>query len=167
MSDAATCVPEPDRHTVPLVMRLHRKLAAVLLQHCALAVVCQIQKNLEEALPIGPDQRDRRIDIERETDVLFLQRGLHDNAKLLEERREIHTRGLIRHLAQVHRGDFFERQDQIAKGREILVHSQIWRERCAARKIGVGHGDGAADITDLMGNGAHEDAGSGQELVQA
>ena len=74
MRYAATCVLEPDRYPLFVKTRRYRKVPPILINHRPFAVFSQVQEDLKQALPVRPDQRQRRIHFNGKVDVLFLQR---------------------------------------------------------------------------------------------
>ncbi len=166
MCDSATGVAESHGNPLPVALDADCEPSQILAEHGSPAVPGQVQKNLEQALPVRPNWRNRRINVNRQTDVVLLQRRFHDDAELFEQRRKIHARRLIGHLAQIHRSDLFERENQAAEGFEVFVRRELGGQLRTPRKIRMGHRDCAADIADLVRNGAHKDPGSGEKLVQ-
>ena len=167
MRDPATGIAESHNDPLPVAFDADCEPPQLLAEHGAPAVFGQVQKNLEQALPVRPDQRSCRINIDRQADVVLLERGFHNDAELFEERRKIHAGSLIGHLPKIHRCDLFEGENQAAERFEVFVRREFGGQHRTPREIRVGHGDSATDIANLVRNGAHQDTGSGEKLVQA
>lgn len=166
MGHSAAGVAETDGDSPILADCGDRELPQTFPRHRSLAVLCQIQQYLQQALPVRPNQRQTRLDFDRQPDVLFPKGGFHNDAILFEQRRQIDAARLIRHLAKIHGGNFFEREDQVPQRLEILTLRQIRGERRAFRQIRMGHRDGSAYVPDLVRNGADQNSRSGQKLMQ-
>jgi hypothetical protein len=76
---------------------------------------------------------------------------------------KIDAGGWIGGLAELERGDLFERLDQRAERFEILVVG----ERTVARQVLVHHRDGAAHVANFVRHRAHQNARGSQQLVEA
>jgi len=165
MGYATAGVAELDRDTLLVDMGGDGQFAARLMEHSAFAVPGEIQKYLEQALTVGPYGGKARLDIQGQTDAAVFQRGFDYDAKFFEKRGQVHARGLISHLAEIHRGDFFQCGDQFAECLEILVGIGV-NGRAAAQEIRISHGDGAADIANFVRDSADQNAGAGKQLMQ-
>ena len=92
-------------------------------------------------------------------DPLFPEGGVDDDSQFFQERLQVHAGGLIGGLPQVHAGDFFQGQNQSTQRFEVFIISQ----RAAAGQVFMHHGDSAADVANLVRNGAHQNPRTGQQ----
>ncbi len=95
-------------------------------------------------------------------DVLLVEGGADDDSELVEEGGEIEWHSLVGGLAEIHRGDLLEREDECAEGFEVLVAIK----GVATGEVFVDECDGSADVADFVGDGSDEDAGTGEEMVE-
>ncbi len=91
--------------------------------------------------------------------------GLEDDAQLIQGFEQVDAGHRVGTLAvlELDRGNAGERFDQRSQRLKI----PIGPERTGADQVLIDHGDGAADVADLVRNRAHQDARAGQQLLQA
>jgi hypothetical protein len=87
MSDAATSIADARRYPLLRMTNFDAELTAAFAPRVhdrALAVLRQIQEDLEQALAVRPDQRRGGIDRDRQPDVFLFEGWLYDDAEFLE-----------------------------------------------------------------------------------
>jgi hypothetical protein len=153
MLDTTAGVPDANHDALSFGTGDDAELPGRAVQHGALAILGEVEKDLHQALPVGPNSRKARLDVPQHLNALFAQGRFHHDAQIFEQGRQVDASGRIGGLAQLKTGNFLESFNQRAKGFEILVV----RQRIVARQILVHHGNSAADVADFVGDCAHQD----------
>jgi hypothetical protein len=112
IADTPARILHPDSDAVFLGPRPNAQLTYRLILHGALAVLDEIQEDLDQALAIGPNRRKPRLDFPLHLEAVLAQRGFHDDADFFEQRREIQPRRRVAGLAKLHAGDLFQSDNQ-------------------------------------------------------
>src|SRR5690349_8797915 len=77
------------------------QLTARLVQKGAFAVLGEVEEDLHQTLPVGPDHRQALIYGPSQLDVFFPQRRLHHDSQFPEQRLQIDTGRLVGGLTQI------------------------------------------------------------------
>src|ERR1035438_1264676 len=130
-----------------------------------LAVLDEIEQHLQQAVTIGPYRRQffRHLPVHIDSRIAAVR--LEDDAQLIQGFEQVDAGYWVGTLAvlELDRGDAGERFDQRSQRLKIPIGA----ERTGADQVLIDHGDGAADVADLVRNRAHQDARAGQQLLQA
>ena len=85
MRDPAPGIAESNDDTLFFTTRNNIEVAPRPVQHGAFTVLGQIEKDLEQTLPVRPYRGKRGVDVHRKGNILFGQRRFDDNAQFLKQ----------------------------------------------------------------------------------
>ena len=91
------------------------------LGNSAFAVLGEVQKDLHQAMRIGPDWRQIVGNLPTRFDAVFAEGRTCHNSQLFEKRSEVESGCLIGRLAKLDGGDSLQRENQGAQRFKVLV----------------------------------------------
>src|SRR6516225_1519242 len=162
-SDAHSRILESNYNFSVLLLRQDPKSLGFARHHRPLAILGQVQKHLNQTVPVGPDQRQRLPQIPFDVDFRFVISGFDQDSQLLENGRQLNHLSVLRRGTQLQSRYPFQTLNQTAQGSKIFVGFKFGD----AREVLVNDQDGSAEVANLMGDGTHQDPGVLQQMVEA
>jgi hypothetical protein len=117
-----------------------------LILHGSLAIFGQVEKNLHQALAVGPYGRQVFLYLPLAGNAVIAQRGFHNDAQFVEQGLHLDAGSMGGSLPQIHAGDALKGKHQRTQGLKVFIFFEL----PAAGQIFMDQSDGSADVAYLM-----------------